>query len=214
MASALTRTLARRLDNGLQTANARTHLRKAARASIEVTPDEIVVHLGRRALNPLFLQAGYPEIRPTLPWLANRTLRLRFASARNLHAFPGRWQSRLLRRYMTDAPRRDPAGACTTGASSTAACISPPSAPRGQVPSPSSSTPRARSPPGPSRSSGPSSARSRQRLDPRPSSSSRSTPRCRPRPSTRQKISPKRSRSRGGAAPTCGRASNGSTSRA
>ena len=81
MASSLYRILARRLGNGLQTANEQTLFRKAvrARASIEITPDEIVVHLGRRALNPLLLQAGYPEIRQTIPWLENRTLRLRFA---------------------------------------------------------------------------------------------------------------------------------------
>ena len=65
MTSALYRILARRLGNGLRTANARTLFRKAVHASatIEITPDEIVVHLGRRTLNPLLLQAGYPEIR-------------------------------------------------------------------------------------------------------------------------------------------------------
>ena len=57
MANSLYRILARRLGNGLQTANARTLFRKAVRASatIEITPDEIVVRLGRRALNPLLL---------------------------------------------------------------------------------------------------------------------------------------------------------------
>ena len=64
IASARTRILARRLGNGLQIANARTHLRKAVRASatIEITPDEIVVHLVRRAHHPLLRQDGYPEI--------------------------------------------------------------------------------------------------------------------------------------------------------
>ena len=70
MASARDRILARRPGNGLRTANARTHLRKAVRASatIKITPDRIVVHLGRRALNPLLRQVRYPEIRETIPW--------------------------------------------------------------------------------------------------------------------------------------------------
>ena len=80
MASALYRLLAHRLANGLQTANARTVFRKVVRASatIEITTSEIVVSLGRRANNPLLLNAGYADLREPIPWLANRTLRLRF----------------------------------------------------------------------------------------------------------------------------------------
>ena len=61
-AGALYRILARRLGNGLENANARTLFRKVVRASaiIYITPREIVVSLGRRAHNQLFLQANYP----------------------------------------------------------------------------------------------------------------------------------------------------------
>ena len=73
-------TLAHRLGNGLETANARTVFRKVVRASatIEITTSEIVVSLGRRANNPLLLNAGYADLREPIPWLANRALRLRF----------------------------------------------------------------------------------------------------------------------------------------
>ena len=104
-------------------------------------------------------------------------------------------------------------GACPTGASSTPASTSPRSVRKASRPSPSSSTPRARCPRRRWPSSGPSCARSRRRSGPRASSCSRSTPRFRTRPSTPPTIFPRRSRSRGVAAPTSGRASNGSTSR-
>ena len=91
MASALYRILARRFGNGPRTADARTLFREAvhASASIEITPDEIVVALGRRTRHPLRLQAGDPEIRQTLPWLDNRTLPLRRFRTHACMFFPG-----------------------------------------------------------------------------------------------------------------------------
>ena len=80
MASALYRVLAKRLGNGLEHARARTLFRKVVHASarIEITPEEILVSLGRRAHNPLLIAAGYAERAQPLPWLGNRNLRIRF----------------------------------------------------------------------------------------------------------------------------------------
>ena len=128
------------------------------------------------------------------------------------HASTLDWRT-LLRRYMTDAASHDYSWSVPTGASSTAASISPRSAPTASRPSPSSSTPRARCPRRRSPSSGRSCARPRPRSGPRPSSCSRSTPPCRTPRSMRRTIFPTRSRSRAGAAPTSGPASHGSTSR-
>ena len=80
MASALYRILGRRLGHGLEIATPRTLFRKLVRASatVEITADAIVVTLGRRAHNPLLLEAGYADTDTPLPWLDNRTLRIRF----------------------------------------------------------------------------------------------------------------------------------------
>ena len=80
MADALYRLLGRRLSHGLETATPRTLFRKLVRASatVEITADAIVVTLGRRAQNPLLLEAGYADTDTPLPWLDNRTLRIRF----------------------------------------------------------------------------------------------------------------------------------------
>ena len=63
MAGALYRLLGRRLGHGLEIATPRTLFRKIVRASatIESTADEVVVTLGRRAHNPLLLEAGYAD---------------------------------------------------------------------------------------------------------------------------------------------------------
>ena len=80
MASSLYRLLGLRVGEGFATAKARTIFDKLVRATghIEITATEIVVSLGRRANNPLLLAAGYADLRETIPWLDNRTLRLRF----------------------------------------------------------------------------------------------------------------------------------------
>ena len=80
MASALYRILAKRLGNGMENAKARTVFRKAVNtsATVEITPDEIIVSLGRRANNPLLIAAGYADIRQSIPWLQGRVLRIRF----------------------------------------------------------------------------------------------------------------------------------------
>ncbi|MXX91599.1 MAG: transposase [Boseongicola sp. SB0677_bin_26] len=80
MASALYRTLARRLGNGMENAHARTLFRKVVNtsATIDMKPEEIVVSLGRRANNPLLIAAGFAEQRQPIPWLGDRRLRIRF----------------------------------------------------------------------------------------------------------------------------------------
>ena len=80
MASSLYRLLAKRVSNGLEIAKASTIFRKLVRssASIDITPTEIVVSLGRRANNPLLLAADYAATREPIPWLDNRSLKLRF----------------------------------------------------------------------------------------------------------------------------------------
>ena len=77
MASALYHLLGRRFGQGHATSTPRTLFRKLVRASatVEITADAIVVKLGRRAHNPLLLNAGYADT--PLPWLDNRTLRIR-----------------------------------------------------------------------------------------------------------------------------------------
>ena len=80
MASSLYRLLGKRVGNGFESAQASTIFRKLvhASASIDITPTEIVVSLGRRANNPLLLAADYAATREPIPWLENRTLKLRF----------------------------------------------------------------------------------------------------------------------------------------
>ena len=80
MAGALYRILGKRVANRLETAKPRTIFRKLVQASatIDIKDTEIVVSLGRRAHNPLLIAASYAEITEPVPWLDNRTLRLRF----------------------------------------------------------------------------------------------------------------------------------------
>ncbi len=80
MASALYRILGRRLGRETESARARTLFRKFVNASatVDITPKEIVVTIGRRANNPLLIAAGYAERQQTIPWLDNRQLKIRF----------------------------------------------------------------------------------------------------------------------------------------
>ena len=122
------------------------------------------------------------------------------------------WRS-LLRRYMTDAARRDYSWSVPTGASSTAASICPRCTRRASMPSPSSSTPpprcRARRWP----CSGPRSARSPPNCNRTASMSFRSTRCCRTRPSIPPGNYRTASRSRDAAGPISGQASHGSMSK-
>ena len=80
MASALYRLLANRAGRGMEAAKAQTIFRKLVHASatVEITANEIIVSLGRRANNPLLIAAGYGDIAQKIPWLGDRTLRFRF----------------------------------------------------------------------------------------------------------------------------------------
>ena len=80
MASGLYRVLGKRVGRGYDVAKARTIFRNLVSASgrVEITGDEIIVTLGRRANNPLLVAAGYGEMEEQIPWLDNRVLRIRF----------------------------------------------------------------------------------------------------------------------------------------
>ena len=81
MASGLYRVLGKRVGRGHEVAKARTIFRNLVKAggSIEITGDEVIVTLARRAHNPLLIAAGYGEMEEPLPWLDNRVLRIRFS---------------------------------------------------------------------------------------------------------------------------------------
>ena len=80
MASGLYRQLAYRVRQGFETASADKIFRKLVHttALVDVAEQGITVTLGRRANNPLLLNAGYCKIRQLLPWLENRNLVIRF----------------------------------------------------------------------------------------------------------------------------------------
>ena len=80
MASGLYRVLAKRVGNGFEKARAKTLFRKLVRSSaaIRITEHEIIVSFGRRAHNPCLLNAKYADTAAPIPWLQDRTLRLRF----------------------------------------------------------------------------------------------------------------------------------------
>ncbi len=80
MASSLYRLLGKRVGRGFEVVKAQNIFRKlvCSSADIEITEEEIVVTLGRRANNPLLLAAGYGERREPVPWLDNHVLRIRF----------------------------------------------------------------------------------------------------------------------------------------
>ncbi len=80
MASGLYRLLGRLLGGKLAEAKARTLFRKFVQASarIEILPDQIEVRFGRRAYNPLLVQAGIADEAVTIPWLNNLPLKIAF----------------------------------------------------------------------------------------------------------------------------------------
>lgn len=78
-ASTLYRLLATRIGNGREKAKAATLFRDfvSATAQVEIT-DGIHVRIGRRANNPLLLNANFGKETWTVPWLEDRPLRLVF----------------------------------------------------------------------------------------------------------------------------------------
>lgn len=80
MASSLYRCLGRTLGGGYATARARTLFRKFVKASarVQIESGGIEVRIGRRAHNPILLQAGFADKKTSIPWLRNRELRLTF----------------------------------------------------------------------------------------------------------------------------------------
>ena len=82
MASGLYRILANRIGNGQQAARARTLFRNFidATANVTVSKHDIRVRYGRRAYNPMLVNAGFADTATRIPWLEGRTLSLHFGS--------------------------------------------------------------------------------------------------------------------------------------
>jgi hypothetical protein len=80
MASSLYRLLAARIGSGYATAKSRTLFRDfiEATADVTLTDKEIYVRFGKRAHNPLLLEAGFHETDVAVPWLAKKRLRIVF----------------------------------------------------------------------------------------------------------------------------------------
>ena len=80
MASGLYRLLARALGGKYGTAKAGTQSRKFVRASarVEIGPQRIQVRIGRRAYNPVLMQAGFADNAVRIPWLRNLPLQISF----------------------------------------------------------------------------------------------------------------------------------------
>ena len=79
VASILYRILAKRIGHRCETQKPAKIFRKFvnANATVEITENDIVVSLGRRAYNPFLTGAGLFDTGERLPWLGGRTLRLR-----------------------------------------------------------------------------------------------------------------------------------------
>ena len=80
IASGLYRLLANRIANGHQASKARTLFRDFidATATVNISDARIRVRFGRRAHNPLMLNAGFGDRETTIPWLQGRALKLDF----------------------------------------------------------------------------------------------------------------------------------------
>jgi Transposase DDE domain len=80
MASSLYRLFALRLQNGYQRAHSRHLFRDFidATAQVSIGDAEVEVRFQKRAHNPLLLAAGFDQLRPPIPWLDNKRLRLTF----------------------------------------------------------------------------------------------------------------------------------------
>jgi hypothetical protein len=80
MASSLYRLLGSKVGNGYTTAKSRTLFRDFIEAAAEVTltDTEVWVRFGKRAHNPLLLEAGFQNTDVAVPWLGGKRLRLSF----------------------------------------------------------------------------------------------------------------------------------------
>jgi len=80
MASSLYRLLGSRVGNGYTTAKSRTLFRDFIETAAEVTltDTEVWVRFGKRAHNPLLLEAGFQHTDVAVPWLGGKRLRLTF----------------------------------------------------------------------------------------------------------------------------------------
>lgn len=80
MASSLYRLLGSRVSNGYTTAKSRTLFRGSIEATAEVTltNTEVWVRFGKRAHNPLLLEACFQHTDEAIPWLGGKRLRLEF----------------------------------------------------------------------------------------------------------------------------------------
>ncbi len=80
MASSLYRLLASRVGNGDTSAKSRTLFRDFVEAAAEVTltDKEVWVRFGKRAHNPLLLEAGFQHSDVPVPWLGGKRLKLAF----------------------------------------------------------------------------------------------------------------------------------------
>jgi hypothetical protein len=81
MASSLYRLLGSKVGNGYITAKSRTLFRDFVEAAAEVTltDTEVWVRFGKRAHNPLLLDAGLQHTDVPVPWLGGKRLRLAFS---------------------------------------------------------------------------------------------------------------------------------------
>ena len=82
MASGLYRILANRIGGEQQAARARTLFRNFidAPANVTVSRQAIRVRFGRRASNPMLVDAGFADTATRIPWLESRPLSLQFGS--------------------------------------------------------------------------------------------------------------------------------------
>ena len=82
IASGLYRLLAIRIGKGTQVARARTLFRNFvdATATVAIRDAEIRVRFGRRAYNPMLINAGFADLDFKIPWLEDRALTLEFGA--------------------------------------------------------------------------------------------------------------------------------------
>jgi hypothetical protein len=80
MASSLYRLLALKVKNGYQRAHSRHIFRDFidATAQVIIEKSELEIRFQKRAHNPLLMAAGFDQLRPPIPWLGNKRLRLTF----------------------------------------------------------------------------------------------------------------------------------------
>jgi hypothetical protein len=85
MGSSLYRLLGARVSNGYATAQSRHIFRDFvdAMAHVRISNDSVVVRFGKRAHNPLLLEAGFAATDLPVPWWGGRRLKFEFGEASN-----------------------------------------------------------------------------------------------------------------------------------